>query len=1227
MASPTGVESNPTPIPSSPKAISSDASYDSYHSAESHTLASSEISDPFISDEPINAPPPPSSVISYQLQAIVLHDHLHKFLVVCDNTAEVPTATKNELLEVLACFHPGLRLDPRIEEATLSELFKLLVRPYFESMEDFDEETNAMLYWGVPFDMSPSGYQDVRIDPMGIHYHRQIIQMAHLTSSPQSSNTLQARYMQVNYCDHEEPPDQECQHVDQHVTEDNTSNPSIGCQSRPTQDDSKQDSKQAIPISWKLSETVDKANSSEVDPKQTCVEEEDPFVMVMDIIEFNNCKLPGSHPTSVEDPITHNIWIQNNNLVKTRFKMPQTRSQKRKAELDTRAATECRLHIQQNEGISEATMRLTLIQTGVSVGVLEGISSSALQSLYHSRITKSKKTKTHAGVQQNHKRTYCTWNSRARQSATIPTSASQYYKMSKEELLEILEPFDLNKESLSTTALAKLCYLYHSEINALKNRNNNKQPTSLSLRPPIVTEDIAIDHDNPRYSKHTHLRSPADSPSSTPNPSGMNEGSSSRLIDPNPAAGITRCTTDDQDNQSDEGDQLNDDFGSHDAGSRKAPQKTLLTAIPDHDDSTPSLSPRPSRRIIQSSPSFDNFQIYTTKRHQDCITKSPNDQDQSDPDDEPPSEQDSTTSRNRDSNQLSRRKHVKNTSARPKRKVRPQRAHTTYRDKGKQREVPNRSLSRSSSISPSEIARNLQNPNHPRLRYNKEKQCARNDLSASPSSAYHARRLSGLNEGVGPSFSEGHQSGAQDASNNCRNTEDQNNFGHQSRPTFSTRRSHVPSATLSTRTDTSVECHLLDLERKVTFLQSNAGDRDVDMEEINQEVQRVWESLETTLRNVHISLRNANRNQRERANEEGQHNENEGDNQEDFRETTPAAKKAVLRGLVRFHLKVLYGQRKNVKTMPGGASPAQRAVWLRKSMRQMLTMDLEEADGEANDTDSNDPQFPYDGGPGSENTNSQVIRTIWVMMRGVKMVSYRLNFEESLNSRENTFLLEFATASFIKLVQCGEYKGITPGDVRPELIFNLMKTHAKDRLKRIWREQHNWTPERRQERDKRQLRVSRARTLKEDRLDAVGSKESLWPLDPLVTRCCSDDKTDAEESAALDSKVCNIRRYEWRSARMDYILDKIDEYRDKRARGSPGSTPGGNPYQRRIRSRNNPLNPSPPPIQLPLDCYNTEWYDSLAQNAKDELEVLPPIGLSKYARLLKRLCRAGEEQM
>lgn len=121
---------------------------------------------------------------------------------------------------------------------------------------------------------------------------------------------------------------------------------------------------------------------------------------------------------------------------------------------------------QTGKEISEATMRFSLLESGVSVGALKGISSRDLQSLYRSQIEKSKRSKINSGVQKSHekKMTYCTWEKRARRSATIPSSALQYYKMSRPELMKVLEPFDLDKECLNNTALAKLCVLYHSEI-------------------------------------------------------------------------------------------------------------------------------------------------------------------------------------------------------------------------------------------------------------------------------------------------------------------------------------------------------------------------------------------------------------------------------------------------------------------------------------------------------------------------------------------------------------------------------------------------------------------------------------------------------------------------------------------------------------------------------------------------------------------------------------------
>lgn len=83
------------------------------------------------------------------LQALILDEELHVFLVVADNQAPMPTVNKDQLFEVIAIFHPGLRLHPLISEDTLLQLFNLLVRPFFHHMEGFDKESNVMLYWRV----------------------------------------------------------------------------------------------------------------------------------------------------------------------------------------------------------------------------------------------------------------------------------------------------------------------------------------------------------------------------------------------------------------------------------------------------------------------------------------------------------------------------------------------------------------------------------------------------------------------------------------------------------------------------------------------------------------------------------------------------------------------------------------------------------------------------------------------------------------------------------------------------------------------------------------------------------------------------------------------------------------------------------------------------------------------------------------------------------------------
>lgn len=80
-------------------------------------------------------------------RAVILGTHLQKFLAVAYKGGSVPTATKNELLEILALFHPGLRLTIETSHEKLLALFDLLVRPYFELLEEFDEENEVMYFW------------------------------------------------------------------------------------------------------------------------------------------------------------------------------------------------------------------------------------------------------------------------------------------------------------------------------------------------------------------------------------------------------------------------------------------------------------------------------------------------------------------------------------------------------------------------------------------------------------------------------------------------------------------------------------------------------------------------------------------------------------------------------------------------------------------------------------------------------------------------------------------------------------------------------------------------------------------------------------------------------------------------------------------------------------------------------------------------------------------------
>lgn len=119
----------------------------------------------------------------------------------------------------------------------------------------------------------------------------------------------------------------------------------------------------------------------------------------------------------------------------------------------------------------------------------------------------------------------------------------------------------------------------------------------------------------------------------------------------------------------------------------------------------------------------------------------------------------------------------------------------------------------------------------------------------------------------------------------------------------------------------------------------------------------------------------------------------------------------------------------------------------------------------------------------------------------------------------------------------------------------------------------------------------------------------------MLDECCSEDETDNE--ATDSTKVCKVRRFEWRSAALEEVLIMIDEYRVTRNASSPLGTPGVSPRQR-VRNQGNPFSLKDAPAGLPIDCYNPAWlYGPDPQT--ERVEVLHSRPLAAIRSVLMRL--------
>lgn len=94
------------------------------------------------------------------------------------------------------------------------------------------------------------------------------------------------------------------------------------------------------------------------------------------------------------------------------------------------------------------------------------------------------------------------------------------------------------------------------------------------------------------------------------------------------------------------------------------------------------------------------------------------------------------------------------------------------------------------------------------------------------------------------------------------------------------------------------------------------------------------------------------------------------------------------------------------------------------------------------------PCFPYPNGPGHINSTPQQLAVMWRMMRSVGFSSFRPDFSKSSKSEDNQWLWNLASSIFLRLVQCGEYNGVSSGSENSEQIKRSFSAYIASLYKR-----------------------------------------------------------------------------------------------------------------------------------------------------------------------------------
>lgn len=371
------------------------------------------------------------------------------------------------------------------------------------------------------------------------------------------------------------------------------------------------------------------------------------------------------------------------------------------------------------------------------------------------------------------------------------------------------------------------------------------------------------------------------------------------------------------------------------------------------------------------------------------------------------------------------------------------------------------------------------------------------------------------------------------------------------------------------------------------------------------------------------------------------------------------------------HCATLLGSYSKTKELPPPASEVERAKW--KITARIDLDDLEDpmqVDGPDDNLDNDDPehdeQFPFHpDGPGHPQATRQTLKIIWSGMQSVGVDSFRPDFTQGILTPHNKFLWLLALKLFVQLVKSGEYHGIDLQLETEEIISETLRNHVVERLQRKYREDNDWSSQRRKVSEQRHRQKTRLTQLKNIRTNFILRHAcALIELVPIVEACCSDDETVANDEdqdqapedismdgdseshrstdVAADEDAANsqtamsvsecshqnrptskkkskknfaILKVPWRNPRINDIMSKIDWLM---------TPPEGTRMfcrPRRTRDRHENANNSKIPIakNLPSNCYEPSWLQKLTTAEVRELRPSRPVDLQGYMTMLEAL--------